>query len=47
MPKSSRFFYDFMHFTPEGAERVAQIVTPPLCAHLGAAFPGSVARPCP
>lgn len=47
MPKSSRFFYDFMHFTPRGSERVAQIVTPPLCAHLGRVFPAYLARPCP
>ena len=47
MPKSSRLFYDFMHLTPRGAESVAQIVTPPLCAHLGRVFPGSLVAPCP
>ena len=47
MPKSSRFFYDFMHFTPAGAARVADIVIPPLCARLGADFPEFSTRSCP
>jgi lysophospholipase L1-like esterase len=47
LPKSSRLFYDFMHFTPPGSERVAQIVTPPLCAYLGQGFPEYLAHPCP
>jgi hypothetical protein len=46
MPKSSRLYYDFMHFTPQGSERVAEIVTPRLCAYLGQAFPGDLDRPC-
>jgi len=47
LPKSSRLFYDFMHFTPQGSERVARILTPPLCAFLGRGFPEHLAKPCP
>ena len=47
LPRSSRFFYDFMHFTPEGAARVAQVVTPPLCGYLGQRFSGYLIHPCP
>ena len=47
LPRSSRYFYDFMHFTPEGSERVAQLVTPPLCAYLGQRFSGYLIHPCP
>lgn len=47
LPKSSRLFYDFMHFTPQGSERVAQIVTPPLCAYLGQSVSAYLMHPCP
>jgi lysophospholipase L1-like esterase len=47
LPRSSRFFYDFMHFTPQGADRVAQVVTPPLCAYLGERYSGYLIHPCP
>ncbi len=26
MPKNSRYYYDFIHFTNEGAEKVAEIL---------------------
>jgi len=47
LPRSSRFFYDFLHFTPQGSERVAEIVTPPLCAYLGQRVPEYLIHPCP
>jgi lysophospholipase L1-like esterase len=47
LPKSSRIFYDFLHFTPHGAERVARIVTPALCAYLGQRFSRYLTHPCP
>lgn len=33
MPRSSRYFYDFIHFTREGAKVVAQILVPELLPH--------------
>jgi lysophospholipase L1-like esterase len=47
MPKSSRLFYDFIHFTPEGTARVAAILEAPLCRALAGAFPDRVRAPCP
>lgn len=47
LPKSSRYFYDFLHFTREGAARVGGIVAPPLCARLAARFPERQEAPCP
>jgi hypothetical protein len=34
MPKDSRFFYDFLHFTNEGAQRVGEIIAADLMPHL-------------
>jgi lysophospholipase L1-like esterase len=34
MPKDSRLFYDFLHFTNEGAQRVSEIVAEHLAPHL-------------
>ena len=46
MPKSTRYFYDFWHFTNEGAERVAEIIYRELCPFLSAKFPEHVSKPC-
>ena len=34
MPKSSRYYYDFVHFTKEGAEKAAEILYRQLCDYL-------------
>jgi lysophospholipase L1-like esterase len=47
LPKSSRFFYDFTHFTVEGSDRVAAIVAAALCPVLQQRFPSAAAAPCP
>jgi hypothetical protein len=47
LPKSSRLFYDFIHLTPQGSERVAEIVAPPMCAYLAERASGHLTRPCP
>jgi hypothetical protein len=46
MTKSSRLYYDFLHFTVAGAAEAAAIVAPPLCEHLARRFPDRVAEPC-
>jgi lysophospholipase L1-like esterase len=46
LPKSSRLFYDFVHFGDEGARQVAAIIAPPLCAMLAARFPEHLVRSC-
>ena len=46
MPKSSRYFYDFIHFTPQGAHVVADILYESLCPVLQAKFPDYAARQC-
>jgi lysophospholipase L1-like esterase len=47
LPKSSRLFYDFVHFTDEGAQAVAAIMAPNLCRVLAHAAPGFLVRECP
>jgi lysophospholipase L1-like esterase len=39
LPKDSTFFYDFFHFTDEGADRVAAILHQPLAPWLAARYP--------
>ncbi len=39
MPKSSRFYYDFVHFTREGARELAALAATDLCPFLAARFP--------
>ena len=39
LPKSSRFFYDFRHFTNAGAQAVADILSEDLCPFLANRFP--------
>jgi hypothetical protein len=46
MPKSSRLFYDFIHFTNAGAQEVARIIAGSLCPWLARRFPGHVSGPC-
>lgn len=46
LPKSSRFFYDMLHFTNEGAEAVAHIVADELCPLLATSFPGQAVSGC-
>jgi lysophospholipase L1-like esterase len=44
--KSSRFYYDTIHFNNEGADRVAALVYRELCPFLAARFPDRLARSC-
>lgn len=47
MPKSSRYFYDFLHFTNAGAEMVATILSRDLCPFLRQTFPAFAhGQPC-
>jgi lysophospholipase L1-like esterase len=46
MPKSSRYFYDFVHFTPDGAQVVADILDRSLCPALRAKFPSHATQQC-
>jgi lysophospholipase L1-like esterase len=46
MVKSSRFYYDTIHFTNEGADRVAALVYQELCPFLAARFPDRLSRSC-
>jgi hypothetical protein len=46
MPKSSRLFYDFLHFTNEGAAEVARITAAELCPFLARAYPDQAGAPC-
>ena len=47
LPKSSRFFYDYLHFGKEGAEAVAKIVARNLCPTLKASWPQFATAACP
>jgi lysophospholipase L1-like esterase len=46
MPKSSRYFYDYDHYTNEGAQVVADIVYRSLCPMLANKFPQYVKQGC-
>ena len=46
LAKTSRYFYDFVHFTPMGAEAIASVINRSLCPMLAAKFPKHVSRPC-
>jgi lysophospholipase L1-like esterase len=46
LPKSSRLFYDFVHFTSAGAAEVAHLTAGDLCPLLSARYPEHAARPC-
>ena len=46
MPKSTRYFWDYMHYTNEGAQVVAGIVYRSLCPMLASKFPQYVEQGC-
>lgn len=46
LPKSSRLFYDFVHFTGEGAQAVATVMARGLCPALARARPELLTKPC-
>lgn len=47
LPKSSRLFYDFLHFTNAGADAVAGITFDALCPLLARRFPRYATQACP
>jgi lysophospholipase L1-like esterase len=47
LPKSSRLFYDFIHFTNAGAAGVADITFGDLCPFLAKRFPRYATKACP
>ncbi|TMQ57950.1 MAG: hypothetical protein E6K72_03135 [Candidatus Eisenbacteria bacterium] len=47
MPKSSRYFADFMHFNNDGTALVAEWIDRSLCPHLARRYPTYVTDPCP
>ena len=47
MPKSSRYFYDFIHYTPEGARVIAVILDESLCPLLQKKFSSYATHQCP
>jgi lysophospholipase L1-like esterase len=46
LPQSSRLFYDFVHFTPEGARQVAEITARHVCTLLASRYPQHVTGSC-
>jgi hypothetical protein len=46
MPKSSRYFYDFIHYTPEGAREIARLLDLELCPSLQKKYPQYVTQQC-
>ena len=46
LPKSSRLYYDFVHFADDGAREVARLTARALCPRLAERFPEHVAAPC-
>jgi lysophospholipase L1-like esterase len=46
LPKSSRYFYDFIHYTNEGADKIAGIIYQHLCPDLAKRFPTFDKGPC-
>ncbi len=47
MPKSSRYFYDFIHYTPQGAQVIADVLDRSLCPTLQSKFPQYATQRCP
>ena len=47
LPKSSRLFYDFVHFTNDGAAAVAGVAFDDLCPFLARRYPQYVTQGCP
>jgi hypothetical protein len=46
LPKDSRYFYDTIHFTNEGAERVGREIYRALCPHLAKNIPDRALQSC-
>jgi lysophospholipase L1-like esterase len=46
IPKTSRYFFDFMHFNNDGTVLVAETIYRSLCPHLAGRYPAYVLRPC-
>jgi lysophospholipase L1-like esterase len=46
LPKSSHYFYDTLHFTNEGAGRVAEILYESLCPFMTERFPDETFATC-
>ena len=46
LPKSSRFFYDLVHYTNEGATEIGTILHEDLCPFLATRFPDHATGPC-
>ena len=46
LPKTSRYFYDFIHNTPQGADAIADVINKSLCPALQEKFPQYATRPC-
>jgi lysophospholipase L1-like esterase len=46
LPKSSRYFYDYLHYGKEGAAKVAEIVAHDLCPKLKAKWPEHAKGDC-
>ena len=47
MPKSSRYFSDFMHFNNDGTALVAELIDRSLCPYLARRYPAYAIGPCP
>lgn len=46
MPKDSKYFYDFIHYTEEGANEVATIINNDICPHLQLKYPNFKIKDC-
>lgn len=46
LPKSSRYFYDFLHYTNAGADAISGIIYKHLCPELNRKFPSFAASAC-
>ena len=46
MPKSSRYYYDFLHFSKAGSAEVARIVSRQMCPILAGKAPGQLSGAC-
>ncbi|HEX8145211.1 MAG TPA: SGNH/GDSL hydrolase family protein [Pyrinomonadaceae bacterium] len=46
LPKTSRYFYDFIHYTPQGAQAIAGILYQSLCPMLQTKYPQYTVKAC-
>jgi lysophospholipase L1-like esterase len=44
LPKTSRYFYDFIHYTPQGAQAIADVLYQSLCPMLQSKYPQYAAQ---